>query len=266
MQSSRMRKGIFIVLAAVVVLTVASAGCFDNIEFLPNEVQNRGSIIAVDSAYIGSSTVVDLLLTPTKYQEELFTALDNYLPKDKPVVDLEAGIGVAMANISKELNVPKETVTLTSNPYMIPLLAKTIEWNKIVTDLRYEVVSYIVSPGETVPVVVRKNLDATDVMNSDTEETVDVSATTVGTIISKAGFTDSKNVTLVIEDANLLDRVLEREPTIKNNVSIIIAVTSASGLELSQMLNKALRNGYTPEMVGDPGSNNCRALVFRRIE
>lgn len=260
-----MRRGIFIVLAVLVVMTVASAGCFDSIDLSPSEVQNRGNIIAIDSTYVEPSIIVGLLMDPMSYQYELNNAIDKYLPNDKPVVHVGVGIGVTMANISNKLHLPKEHVAVTPNPYMIPLLQDTINKNALVVNLQQKAVAYDVAGATEVPFTVSKNLQANKVMAEETKETIMVPATTVCELISSGNFNDVNNVTLVVETPGLVKTILEKEPEIHDNVSVIIGVTSTSTKQdIAKIMNKALVAGYSPVMVSDPDENDNCVMVFKR--
>jgi len=256
---------IFIALAVMVLMTVASAGCLENIKIAPSEVQNHGNIIAIDSDYVDASTIIALLLDPSTYQPGLFKAIDKYLPRDKPVVEIGVGLGVVMADISKKLNVPKQHVVLTPNPYMLPLLEKTIQANSLPIRLEHATIAY--DSGDYVEVIypVSMKIQANKVLNEESETRVMVPVTTVCDVISMANFTNQEDVTLVVETPDLIRIIFEKEPRIYNNVSLIIATTTAStNLELSQLLNKALTTGYSPIMITDANTEHNRALVFKR--
>lgn len=261
-----MRKCIFVALAVVVVvMAVGSAGCLDNLRLAPSEVQNHGNIIAIDSQYIQPSTIFDLLLNPSVYQPGLFQAIDKHLPRNNPVVEVGVGLGVAMADVSQKLNAPKMHVAVTPNPYMIPLLEMTCEMNSLPVVIEQKAVTYGVGEGTEVPFSVSKNLQMNVVSIDETDETIMVPATTVSELISESAFANSKNISLIVETPDLIQEIFDYEPHLHDQVSTIIAVTSAStNLEVAKLLNKALKVGYSPLMISDKDLSGQITLVFKR--
>ena len=255
---------IIFTLTAALVLAVMSAGCIDDISPLPDEVKVRGNIISVDARYIDAPVIMGLLFYPNNYEKELFEAVDTFLPKDDPVLEIGAGTGALSAYINKHLALKTEHLSLESNPYLLPLLLKTKVRNQLGTGFLNAAVAY----GEdAVPIRVSKNLLENNISYDATSQTIDVPAYTVEELITRSDFIDKKNVTVVVGANEVGLEIFTNEPDIAQHVkTFIIGTWNISNDDKETLLKKAHNAGYVAILSSKTGEDGLKVFVFTRAE
>lgn len=255
---------IIFTLTAALVLAVMSAGCIDDISPLPDEVKVRGNIISVDARYIDAPVIMGLLFYPNNYEKELFEAVDTFLPKDDPVLEIGAGTGALSAYINKHLALKTEHLSLESNPYLLPLLLKTKVRNQLGTGFLNAAVAY----GEdAVPIRVSKNLLENNISYDATSQTIDVPAYTVEELITRSDFIDKKNVTVVVGANEVGLEIFTNEPDIAEHVkTFIIGTWNISNDDKETLLKKAHNAGYVAILSSKTGEDGLKVFVFTRAE
>ena len=255
---------IIFTLTAALVLAVMSAGCIDDISPLPDEVKVRGNIISVDARYIDAPVIMGLLFYPNNYEKELFEAVDTFLPKDDPVLEIGAGTGALSAYINKHLALKTEHLSLESNPYLLPLLLKTKVRNQLGTGFLNAAVAY----GEdAVPIRVSKNLLENNISYDATSQTIDVPAYTVEELITSSDFIDKKNVTVVVGANEVGLEIFTNEPNVAEHVkTFIIGTWNISNDDKETLLKKAHNAGYVAILSSKTGEDGLKVFVFTRAE
>ena len=255
---------IIFTLTAALVLAVMSAGCIDDISPLPDEVKVKGNIISVDARYIDAPVIMGLLFYPNNYEKELFEAVDTFLPKDDPVLEIGAGTGALSAYINKHLALKTEHLSLESNPYLLPLLLKTKVRNQLGTGFLNAAVAY----GEdAVPIRVSKNLLENNISYDATSQTIDVPAYTVEELITRSDFIDKKNVTVVVGANEVGLEIFTNEPDIAQHVkTFIIGTWNISNDDKETLLKKAHNAGYVAILSSKTGEDGLKVFVFTRAE
>ena len=255
---------IIFTLTAALVLAVMSAGCIDDISPLPDEVKVKGNIISVDARYIDAPVIMGLLFYPNNYEKELFEAVDTFLPKDDPVLEIGAGTGALSAYINKHLALKTEHLSLESNPYLLPLLLKTKVRNQLGTGFLNAAVAY----GEdAVPIRVSKNLLENNISYDATSQTIDVPAYTVEELITRSDFIDKKNVTVVVGANEVGLEIFTNEPDIAEHVkTFIIGTWNISNDDKETLLKKAHNAGYVAILSSKTGEDGLKVFVFTRAE
>lgn len=255
---------IIFTLTAALVLAVMSAGCIDDISPLPDEVKVKGNIISVDARYIDAPVIMGLLFYPNNYEKELFEAVDTFLPKDDPVLEIGAGTGALSAYINKHLALKTEHLSLESNPYLLPLLLKTKVRNQLGTGFLNAAVAY----GEdAVPIRVSKNLLENNISYDATSQTIDVPAYTVEELITRSDFIDKKNVTVVVGANEVGLEIFTNEPNVAEHVkTFIIGTWNISNDDKETLLKKAHNAGYVAILSSKTGEDGLKVFVFTRAE
>lgn len=255
---------IIFTLTAALVLAVMSAGCIDDISPLPDEVKVKGNIISVDARYVDSPVIMELLFYPNNYEKELFEAVDTFLPKDNPVLEVGAGTGALSAYINKHLALKTEHLALESNPYLIPLLLKTKARNQLGTGFLNAAVAY---GDDAVPIRVSKNLLENNISYDRTSQTIDVPAYTVEELITTSDFIDKQNVTVVVGANEVGLEIFANEPNIAEHVkTFIIGTWNISNDDKETLLKKAHNSGYVAILSSKTGEDGLKVFVFTRAE
>ncbi|HJJ38853.1 MAG TPA: hypothetical protein O0X42_01835 [Methanocorpusculum sp.] len=250
--------------AAVLICTIITAGCVGNASPLPDEVKIRGNIISVDNQYVSSDTIIEMLFTPNEYNKQLFDAVDAYLPRENPVIEIGIGTGSLAAYVNGLLDYKGDHVGLEPNPYLMPLLETTKETNSLGTKLSGCAVAY---GSEKVPITISSNLIESAVAAKKTDGTIDVPATTIEKLLDNYDFQQENNVTLLIEASGVAADIFTNEPEIKSSVKTVIAGEWGISPEArSLLIRKANNAGYVLTNESEMGSDGLVAFVFTRSE
>lgn len=264
------RRRIFTVLAlAVLILSILSAGCISTLSPLPHEVKVRDNIISVNPEYVPSSLIVSLLLNPNGYETSLFDALDEYLPRENPVIEVGAGIGVVSAYVNDRIFIKTEHIALEPNPYYTGLLTETKKINNLGTRFVQGAINY---ESALSPYVMSKNGRENDasaytlVYSSDSiiELKMEVQSLTLSEVIRDSAFVDKTNITLIVDAEGVFAEILDNEPELRDAVSIIFA-TVLDDTEIFDIKRKAEAAGYVLVNMPAADDGGLTTLVFKRI-
>lgn len=256
---NRTRRQVFAVLtAALLIAGIFSAGCISTINPLPHEVMIRENVISVDPEYVPSSLIVSLLMNPNGYETSLFDAIDEFLPREKPVIEVGAGIGAVSAYVNDRIFIKTEHIALEPNPYYTGLLKETKAKNNLGTRFVQGAINY---DSAFVPYVVARNV--VDTANAYSEETVDVQSLTLSQVIQYSSFVDKTSITLIVDAEGVFEDILDNEPALSDAVSVILA-TTADESEIFDLRRKAEAAGYT--LINNPAADESGllTLVFKR--
>ncbi len=250
-----------LITAGLLILTILGAGCISTLNPLPHEVMIRENVISVDPEYVPSSLIISLLLDPDSYKTSLFDALDEYLPRENPVIEVGAGIGAVSAYINDRLFIKTEHIALEPNPYYTELLRETKEKNSLGTRFVQGAINYDTA---FVPYVVSRNIVDTTASPTYTQETITVQSLTLAQIIHYSTFVDKQNITLIINTEGILEDILDNEPALSDAVSAIIT-TASDAEEIFDITRKAEAAGYTQTNTPTEDESGLMAIVFKRI-
>ncbi|MDO5845717.1 MAG: FkbM family methyltransferase [Methanocorpusculum sp.] len=263
MNKSRRQTGLYMCIAGVLIAALLSAGCINILNPLPHEVMVRENVISVDPAYVSSSLILTLLAAPNSYEPEMFSAIDAYLPRSKPVVEAGAGIGAQSAYINDRLEVRNgDHIAVEANPYLFDGLNKTKDTNRLGTQFINAAIAY---SGDTTGVIVSTNLFETSVTNSKNTQTVTVPATTIDRLILTSSFPDINNVTLILDVGGTEHTIISNEENLSDYVAVIIASVSSNGKNTPDTFAKKLTAlGYTLIHRSEPDTYDSVVMVFER--
>ena len=264
------RKHVFAVLtAAVLVVSIFSAGCISTVNPLPYEVMVRENVIAVNPEYVQSSLIISLLLDPNGYETSLFDALDEFLPRENPVIEVGAGLGVVSAYVNDRIFIKNEHIALEANPYYITLLTETKKINNLGTRFVHGAIYYESAFSPYVLAKSKENGDRavyTAVYSSDSivELKMEVQSLTLSEVIRDSAFVDKSNITLIVDAEGVIEDILDNEPALSDSVSVIFAAVLGD-TEIFDIKRKAEAAGYV--LVNNPAADagGLTALVFKRI-
>ena len=254
------RRVLAVITTGLLVLTILSAGCISTLNPLPHEVMVRENIIAVNPEYVPSSLIISLLVNPNGYETSLFDALDEYLPRENPVIEIGAGIGAVSAYVNDRLFIKTEHIALEPNPYYTELLRETKKKNNLGTRFVQGAINY---DAAFVPYVVSRNIIDTTSAAAYTDETVTVQSLTLSQIIRDSTFVDKTNITVIVDAEGVCEDILDNEPALREAVSTIITTVTDSD-EIFELRRKAESAGYT--LVNTPlaDESGLMTLVFQR--
>ena len=264
------RKHVFAVLtAAVLVASIFGAGCISTLNPLPQEVMVRENVIAVDSEYVPSSLIISLLFNPNGYETSLFDALDEFLPRENPVIEVGAGLGIVSAYVNDRIFIKTEHIALEPNPYYTTLLKETKAKNNLGTRFVHGAINY---ESALSPYALSKNgVDGdasayTLVYTSDSiiELKMEVQSLTLSEVIRDSTFVDKKNITLIVDAEGVFEDILDNEPALSSSVSIIFA-TVFDDTEIFDIKRKAEAAGYVLVNMPSADDSGLTTLVFKRI-
>ena len=264
------RKHVFAVLtAAVLVASIFGAGCISTLNPLPHEVMVRENVIAVDPEYVPSSLIMSLLLNPNGYETSLFDAIDEFLPRENPVIEVGAGLGVVSAYVNDRIFIKNEHIALEPNPYYTTLLKETKKINNLGTRFVQGAIYYESSLS---PYVLAKNSDEsstavyTSVYSSDsvTELQMEVQSLTLSEVIRDSAFVDKSNITLIVDADGVFEDILDNEPALRDSVSVIFT-TVLDDAEIFDIKRKAEAAGYTLVNMPTADDGGLTTLVFKRV-
>ena len=259
------RRVLAVITAGLLILTILSAGCISTLNPLPNEVMVRENIIAVNPEYVPSSLIISLLVNPNGYETSLFDALDEYLPRENPVIEIGAGIGAVSAYVNDRLFIKTEHIALEPNPYYTELLRETKKKNNLGTRFVQGAIYYndALSPYQE-----SRNSDAKVYTTVYTSESIieikkEVQSLTLSQVIRDSTFVDKTNITLIVDAEGVCEDILDNEPALSNAVSTIITTVTGSD-EIFELRRKAESAGYT--LVNTPlaDESGLMTLVFQR--
>ena len=262
------RKHVFAVLtAAVLVASIFGAGCISTLNPLPHEVMVRENVIAVDPEYVPSSLIMSLLVNPNGYETSLFDALDEFLPRENPVIEVGAGLGVVSAYVNDRIFIKNEHIALEPNPYYTTLLKETKKINNLGTRFVQGAIYYESSLS---PYVLAKNSDEsstavyTSVYSSDsvTELQMEVQSLTLSEVIRDSSFVDKSNITLIVDADGVFEDILDNEPALRGSVSVIFA-TVLDDAEIFDIKRKAEAAGYTLVNMPTADDGGLTTLVLK---
>lgn len=218
-----MRSRITIIAVLIVLSSVVFAsGCVGVMDPTPKEVKIRDNIICVDSDYISDTLIWGLCFDPNSYENELFKAVENYLPNSNPVIEVGAGFGAVTAYINDRLILTTDQISVEPNPYLIPCLEKTKQINELGCTFVQKAVAYgsdkvQISVSDTVmnnKIVVNKNL----------VDSVEVDTTTLQQLAESSQLSSKTNLTIVIDVNGLEHTIIQRESVfIRDSVNTLIA-------------------------------------------
>jgi FkbM family methyltransferase len=77
-----------------------------------------------------------------EYEEDESRLVDDYLPQDKPVIELGGCIGLTACKINKKLEKPGKHVVLEANPNLI----SSLERNKELNEAKFEIINKAYDP------------------------------------------------------------------------------------------------------------------------
>ena len=254
------RRVLAVITAGLLILTILSAGCISTLNPLPHEVMVRENIIAVNPEYVPSSLITSLLVNPNGYETSLFDALDEYLPRENPVIEIGAGIGAVSAYVNDRLFIKTEHIALEPNPYYTELLRETKKKNNLGTRFVQGAINYDTA---FVPYVVSRNIVDTASAAAYTDETVTVQSLTLSQIIRDSTFVDKTNITLIVDAEGVCEDILDNEPALSHAVSTIITTVTGSD-EIFELRRKAESAGYTLVNTPTEDESGLMTLVFQR--
>ena len=254
------RRVLAVITAGLLILTILSAGCISTLNPLPHEVMVRENIIAVNPEYVPSSLIISLLVNPNGYETSLFDALDEYLPRENPVIEIGAGIGAVSAYVNDRLFIKTEHIALEPNPYYTELLRETKKKNNLGTRFVQGAINYDTA---FVPYVVSRNIVDTAAAAAYTDETVTVQSLTLSQIIRDSTFVDKTNITLIVDAEGVCEDILDNEPALSSAVSTIITTVTGSD-EIFELRRKAESAGYTLVNTPTEDESGLMTLVFQR--
>ena len=263
------RRVLAVITAGLLILTILSAGCISTLNPLPHEVMVRENIIAVNPEYVPSSLIISLLVNPNGYETSLFDALDEYLPRENPVIEIGAGIGAVSAYVNDRLFIKTEHIALEPNPYYTELLRETKKKNNLGTRFVHGAINY---ESALSPYALSKNGADGDasaytlVYTSDSiiELKMEVQSLTLSEVIRDSTFVDKKNITLIVDAEGVFEDILDNEPALRNSVSIIFA-TVFDDTEIFDIKRKAEAAGYVLVNMPSADDSGLTTLVFKRI-
>lgn len=245
MNSSGRRKIIFIAVLAVAAVLVFTSGCIGVLDPTPKEVKIRGNIICTDSDYISDALIWSLCFDPNAYENELFNSIDKYMPADKAVVEVGAGIGVITAYVNEKLVIETDHLAVEANPYMIEVLEKTKELNNMGCTFVQRAVSYD-SPTAFISIsgsVMNNGL----VRSQSIVESVEVPASSIQNIVESSDLSSKSNLTVILDVGGFEHTIIQHETAFfKDSVETVIASVSSEGRanpdSFAQVMN---RLGFT---------------------
>ena len=264
------RKHVFAVLtAAVLVASIFGAGCISTLNPLPHEVMVRENVIAVDPEYVPSSLIISLLLDPNGYETSLFDALDEFLPRENPVIEIGAGLGVVSAYVNDRIFIKNEHIALESNPYYTELLKNTKKMNNLGTRFVHGAIYYDSALSPYVLAKAGENGDTavyTAVYTSDSiiELKMEVQSLTLSEVIRDSAFVDKSNITLIVDADGVFEDILDNEPALRDSVSVIFATVS-DDTEIFDIKRKAEAAGYVLVNYPTADDGGLTTLVFKRV-
>ncbi|HJJ28070.1 MAG TPA: hypothetical protein O0X70_01605 [Methanocorpusculum sp.] len=217
---------LFAALAFLLIAAVCSSGCIAELNPTPDEVKIRGNIISVDPAYVSNDIIWVLLLNPNNYEPVLFSAVESYLPRDNPVIEVGCGIGALSAFVNDLLTYPVDQVSIEPNPHLQEGLKKTQEVNNLRCTFLEAAVAY---GAEKVEMQVSSNILNNKVLTTAREDTVLVDATSLEEVAKDAGFTN-KNLTIIMTAVGSEHTIVQKESAFfKENVDTVICAVYADG-------------------------------------
>ena len=259
------RRVLAVITAGLLILTILSAGCISTLNPLPHEVMVRENIIAVNPEYVPSSLIISLLVNPNGYETSLFDALDEYLPRENPVIEIGAGIGAVSAYVNDRLFIKTEHIALEPNPYYTELLRETKKKNNLGTRFVQGAIYYndALSPYQE-----SRNSDAKVYTTVYTSESIieikkEVQSLTLSQVIRDSTFVDKTNITLIVDAEGVCEEILDNEPALSNAVSTIITTVTGSD-EIFELRRKAESAGYTLANTPLADESGLMTLVFQR--
>ena len=259
------RRVLAVITAGLLILTILSAGCISTLNPLPHEVMVRENIIAVNPEYVPSSLIISLLVNPNGYETSLFDALDEYLPRENPVIEIGAGIGAVSAYVNDRLFIKTEHIALEPNPYYTELLRETKKKNNLGTRFVQGAIYYndALSPYQE-----SRNSDAKVYTTVYTSESIieikkEVQSLTLSQVIRDSTFVDKTNITLIVDAEGVCEDILDNEPALSHAVSTIITTVTGSD-EIFELRRKAESAGYTLANTPTEDESGLMTLVFQR--
>ncbi|HJJ42280.1 MAG TPA: hypothetical protein O0W90_03055 [Methanocorpusculum sp.] len=209
MKKSADKKILILSVILIIAAVTSAAGCIEALNPTPNEANIRGHIISLDTDYLSDEFIWKLILWPNSYDKYMINAVDEYLPKDKPVIELGAGIGVLSAYINDRISIPVDHIAVEPNPYLYNGLMKTKEINSLGTTFVQKAIAY---GSENVTMSVKKDItDNKIVINGEIVNTVSVPASSVQKIAETYGFKDKKDITVVMSVVGTEHEIIQRE-------------------------------------------------------
>lgn len=251
-----------LILSILLLAAVLSSGCIAELNPTPNEVKIRGNIISVDPAYVSNDIIWMLLISPNMYEPELFSAVDTYLPRDNPVIELGCGIGALSVFINDRISNPYEQVSVEPNPYLQDMLEKTKENNSMVCTFLEAAVAY---GSDKVEMVVSNNILSNHVSAKEREDTVQVKATTVEEIANNAGFT-KEPITLIMSIVGSEHSVILKESNfISNHVGCVISAVYEDGKANAETFNTQMTKlGFTSQLSKYDSDSGYTVVVYTK--
>lgn len=256
------------VLVIIAIIALLSSGCINQGLILPNEINNRGHIISVDSETIEPSIVVQLLFEPENYEKLFFETLDVYLPENQSIVEVGMGLGVVSSYLSERLSGKDkrtlEQIGIEPNPHLIPLLNETKKRNDLSFTIIQKAVGY--APDNKGYLEIYPNLQKTELTSTPQLNCEEVKLTTIEEIIESSIIPDKKNVTLIIDVKDLANNIFSQE---KRRLSdyvnrIIINTNDYTTGEVSKLDNLANNAGYFEVYESLGGKDGEKVFVYDR--
>ncbi|MDO5845153.1 MAG: FkbM family methyltransferase [Methanocorpusculum sp.] len=255
-----------ITISAVIVILAAmicASGCVGVFNPTPKEVRIHDNIISVDSNYISDSLIWTLCLSPDTYCNEMFDAVEKYLPSENSVIEVGAGIGAVTAFVNDRLIISSNHIAVEPNIYLIPCLEKTKEINGLGCVFVQKAVAY---GSDTVQISVNSNIINNEIVKNSNNiiETIKVNTTTLQQLAESSMISDKNNLTVIIDVGGYEHTIVQRENAfIRDNVKTMIVSVQTDNKNTPETFGYIMNNlGFKTESNVYDESANCNVMVF----
>lgn len=184
-----------------------------------------------------------------KYERQI---IQKYLPKDEPVIELGASIGVVSCTVNRRLTSPDQHVVVEASPELIP----TLKRNRDLNHCQFAIVEAAIGYGNASITFFSNGMSLAGSIYG-AGQTVEVPAKTLQAIAEEAGF---RHFTLISDIEGSEIGLLEHEMDfIRGHVGLILMEThdetpyGDDGVTL--VLEKLAANGF--EMIESIRNNYC---------
>jgi len=231
-----------VILAGIIILSILSAGCVGAFSYCPDEVKVHGNIIAVDENVVGEETILSLLFSPNSYESSYISAIESYLPKKNPVIEIGGKFGVITSFVDDIINKNLPHIVVEEDSKYFELLQKTLKNN--------EIIAY--------PINAKITYNTSELLGEGKVETL-------SSILQYNEVEGKTNISLLIDDDNVAKNLFTNEPYIAANIEYIFMNIKDPSL-VKLIVKQASLHGYTNITYPVQGSDGYTVLVFKRMD
>lgn len=152
------------------------------IEIRGNLVSMDGCVFYLDSPYITTRPKSRFLLGT--WEEETRCLIKKYLPKNLPVIEFGACIGIVSCLTNKLLVNPESHIVVEANKYLLP----TLEVNRVKNDCKFKVINAAIAYGTSeITFYLNEAFNEGSTVHK-TRQTITVPTITLQALLNQEGF------------------------------------------------------------------------------